>query len=375
MLCDSGYHVVVADQRVFPRDKVCGDALIADAIGAMMILGIDGPITREAWRGEELRLYAPDGRHVALRGAFACLPRERFDALLLDAARTAGAAFVTGTAIAPLLDGLRVIGARLRMDGGEVDVRARFTILATGANATALDAFGLAAAKKPDSVAGRAYFEVPGEVAARIRHLTIAYDRDWCPGYGWVFPGPGNRFNVGVGLFAHRGDRGRLREFFDVFCRRFETAAAVVQSGKPISEFRGAPLRSGLKLAHFGRAGLLAAGEAIGTTYAATGEGIGKAMESGLMAAVLIAEALAGERPADGLEHAYRREFRRRFDRRYRAYDMALRWAASPWLLNLLAKRATGGRFLREELEALIAERGDARALFSLPGLVKALLR
>jgi hypothetical protein len=43
--------------------------------------------------------------------------------------------------------------------------------------------------------------------------------------------------------------------------------------------------------------------------------------------------------------------------------------------LNLLAARAGRGGFVRRELEAFIAERGDAAALFSKRGLVKALTR
>ena len=375
MLSDSGHDVVVADRRAFPRDKVCGDGLISDALGALMILGIRDRIESEAWHGSELRVYAPGGRHVSLRGEFAALPRARLDALLLEAAIETGARFVPGmTAVGPLMDGDRVAGGRFKSDAGEVTVRARFTILATGANTVALDAFGLPTTKKPDAVAGRVYYEAPPDVAARVRHLTIAYDGDWCPGYGWIFPAPGNRFNVGVGLFTGAAP-ARLREFWDVFRKRFPPAAALIDVSTPLGEFHGAPMRSGLHQPRFGRPGLLAAGEAVSATYSATGEGIGKAMESGMLAAVLVADALAGQRAGEGLEEIYGNEFRRRFQRRYDAYGVAQRWAASPWLLNLLAQRASAGRFVRSELEALVSERGDARALFSLPGLLKALVR
>jgi flavin-dependent dehydrogenase len=190
-----------------------------------------------------------------------------------------------------------------------------------------------------------------------------------------VFPGPGNRFNIGVGLFPGGAAGTRLREFWEVFRRRFPPAATLIEASTPLSEFRGAPLRSGLQQEQFGRAGMLAAGEAMATSYSATGEGIGKAMESGMLAAVLISESLTGARPAAGLEEAYRDAFRTRFLPRYRAYHVAQRWARSPRILDLLARRAAAGRFVRAELEALIAERGDAGALFSVRGLLKALVR
>ncbi len=48
----------------------------------------------------------------------------------------------------------------------DVLVRARVTLLATGANATVINAFGLRAPLKPNAVAGRAYFDVPDHLAA-----------------------------------------------------------------------------------------------------------------------------------------------------------------------------------------------------------------
>jgi len=373
VLATAGHHVLLADQRAFPRDKVCGDALIPDALNALQVLGVAEDIRREAWHGRELRLYAPNRRYIALQGEFACLPRERLDDILLGSARHAGALFVHGAATEPLLDGTRVAGARLKTSDSEHEVRARFTILASGANATTVDAFGLAGPAKPEAVAGRAHYQAPLDLAREFDHLVIAYDRTWCPGYGWIFPAPAGRFNVGVCLFGGSAAHGRLHQFFDAFRSSFPPAARLLRESMCVRQFRGAPIRSGLGQMSFGRSGLLAAGEAVASTYPATGEGIGKAMESGVLAAEMIGEALRGRRTADGLEHAYRTEFQQRFAGRYRAYRVAQRWAASPTLLNLLAWRAKTGNYMQTQLEGLVAERGDADDLFSATGLLKAL--
>ena len=142
-----------------------------------------------------------------------------------------------------------------------------------------------------------------------------------------------------------------------------------------MTEFRGAPLRTGLHGATLGRPGLLALGDAAAMTYPATGEGIGKAMQSGLLAARLVSAALAGAAPTETVHRAYDAEFRRRFATRYRAYWTVQAWSSRPWLLNLLASRANAGRFVRRELEALIAETGNPLRLFSVPGLVRAICR
>jgi len=374
-LARAGVRTVLVDQRVFPRDKVCGDGLISDALGAVTTLGVHEAVAREATPGAELHVYPPFGRHVALRGPFACLPRERLDTILSDAALAAGAHRAFGvTATAVLEEGDRVAGARLAVGKTSVDVRAPVTLLATGANATALKTFGLRASMQPAAVAGRAYYEAPPDLVARFPSLIIGYDREWCPGYGWSFPSPGNRFNIGVGLFTQRSSERRLRDFWEIFTSRFPPAVEILRASRPVTPFRGAPLRTAMAGASFGRTGLLAVGEAASLTYAATGEGIGKAMESGIMAARHVEDVLAGRQPIAALHQRYETEFKQAFAFRYRAYSVAQSWAASPLILSLLAARTNAGSFARQELEDLIAERGDARKLFSKRGLLKAVL-
>ncbi|HXH24320.1 MAG TPA: geranylgeranyl reductase family protein [Vicinamibacterales bacterium] len=375
-LARTGLRVVLVDQHAFPRDKVCGDGLIGDALGALDTLGLSAAVAARAAHATALQVYAPGGRSVPLSGTFACIPRLELDALLVDAAAEAGASVAApATAVGAVDEGGRVRGARIVAGRREQRVEAAFTLLATGANPHVLTAFGLDAPPRPDAVAGRAYFEVPPDLAARQAHLTIAYDRPWCPGYGWIFPGPGGRCNVGVGLFAASGRAPSLRASWNDFTTRFPPAAEIVRRGRQLSPFRGAPMRTGLRGAAFGRPGLLVIGEAAATTYPATGEGIGKALESALLAAGFVEAALGGRSPAESLHHRYGGEFRRRFSPRYSAYRIAQAWASSPLLLDVLAARAGEGTFVRSELEALIGEREGAGRLFSLRGLLAALVR
>jgi flavin-dependent dehydrogenase len=216
---------------------------------------------------------------------------------------------------------------------------------------------------------------VPSAVAEQHPQLSIVYERSLCPGYGWIFPGPGCRYNVGVGFFSGgRSDTPSLRELWARFTTRFRPAAELVARSEAITEFRGAPLRIGLQGATLGRRRLLVLGDAAAMTYPATGEGIGKAMESGLLAARLIGHSLRGDSDPELTHRAYDSEFRRQFATRYQAYWTAQTWSSRPWLLNLLAARANRGRFVRRELEALIAETGNPLRLLSVRGLVRAVL-
>jgi flavin-dependent dehydrogenase len=100
--------------------------------------------------------------------------------------------------------------------------------------------------------------------------------------------------NVGVGLFLVDGITGdNLKALFQRFLESCDHVREIMRDARPLSEVRGAPLRCSLSGAKPVSDGLLLAGETIGTTYALSGEGIGKAMESGRLAAVAAAEALA----------------------------------------------------------------------------------
>ena len=375
-LARAGYRVALVDREAFPRDKTCGDGLIPDALGALDTMGLRAAIAREAIDARALHVVAPSGESFRLAGTFLCLPRLRLDALLVAAAVDAGATLLPPmSALGPLEADGWVRGARFHAAAGESEVSARVTLLATGANATVTRAFGLPTPLKPNAVAGRAYFQVPLSVAEQHPQLSIVYERSICPGYGWIFPGPGCRYNLGVGFFSDgRGDTPSLRDLWVRFTTRFRPAAELLARSEPLTEFRGAPLRIGLHGATLGRPGALVLGDAAAMTYPATGEGIGKAMESGLLAARLLVDSLRGGRALESVHHAYDSEFRRQFATRYRAYWTAQAWSSRPWLLNLLASRANRGRFVRRELEALIAETGNPLRLFSVGGLVRAVL-
>ena len=374
-LARAGRRVALVDREAFPRDKTCGDGLIPDSLGALDAMGLRDAVTREAVAPRALHIVAPSGESVPLRGKFLCLPRLRFDALLLDAAVSAGAEMMAPmSALAPIEDAGRVCGARFRPSSlSEAhEIRAPFTLLATGANATVTTAFGLPTPLKPNAVAGRVYFEVPRDLAERHPHLLIVYERSLCPGYGWIFPGPERRYNVGVGVFSDgRGGTPSLRSLWEQFTTRFAPVAELVARSRALTAFRGAPLRTGLHGATLGRPGLLVLGDAAAMTYPSTGEGIGKAMESGLLAARLVDQAFGSASLPDAVHRTYDVEFRRQFARRYQAYRTAQAWSSRPWLLNLLARRANAGRFVRRELEALIAEEGNPLTLFSVKGAIR----
>lgn len=376
-LSQSGLRVLLVDRATFPRDKVCGDALIPDALAALARLGLDAQIAARARRLDGVHILAPNQRTVVVPGPCACLPRRELDECLRRTAVERGVRFEAGWhADGPLRNpGGTVAGAAFRSaEGDRVLVHAPITVLATGAAAVPLTQFGVCERTTASATAARFYIQTDEAFARDVRHLTLSYDRTICPGYGWIFPGPDAVFNVGIGYFhdARRPPPDRnVRTLLDRFLARVPLAAALVRHGKPLTSLKGAPLRTTLCGARLAEPGLMVVGEAAGTTYGFSGEGIGKAMESGMIAARCIAES---PDPATAPAR-YAAAIRSAFGDRFRAYRTAQDWLGHPTLMNLLAWRARRGRFVTAQLEGLFQETTDPRTLFSPLGMARALLR
>jgi menaquinone-9 beta-reductase len=382
-LARHGIDVVLVDQHAFPRDKVCGDGLIPDAHAALARLGVLDEVMARARRVRHVRAVGPRGGFVDVPGSLAVLPRRELDHLLCHAAVRAGAKMFAPARFESLLTDAqgRVNGARLRGTQGPRDIHAQHVVLATGASAPALVAAGMCERRVPSCMALRGYVRHPG-MAGRITELEVVWHRRLRPGYGWIFPCPDGVFNIGVGVVnSHRAasdGRGamrdvNLRDLFAAFCEVHGPARELMQGGSLLGEPKGAPLRCTLEGARFARPGLLVTGEAAGATYTFTGEGIGKAMETALLAAEAL---LAARRESQGdaaLAARYEAALAA-LKPRYALYEQANRVNEHPWLADLVVWRARRSERLMQRLSGVLNETSNPGNLFSLKGIARLVL-
>ncbi|MEZ4393586.1 MAG: hypothetical protein R3A48_21165, partial [Polyangiales bacterium] len=225
------------------------------------------------------RDYGASGRIV---------PRLSLDALLVDAARRAGAEVVEGVRVREaIVEGGRAVG--VRTDAGERDARA--ILAADGPGSIAWRAAGGAHPRgRGLAISATAYFEgvSPGPDARCSEHW---FDPSLPDGYGWIFPEVEGVQNVGVYLRmdGYHAAGLPLRRLFDDFLarhpERFARARRVgaVRSWQlPLSALRSPSLP----------VGMLALGDAGRHVDPLTGEGIWQALRSGVVAAELCEAAL-----------------------------------------------------------------------------------
>ena len=310
-LAQQGLDVMLLEKSSFPREKICGDGLTPRAVKSLVEMGIDtteagGFIRNRGLRiiGGKVKIELPWPELATYPDYGLVRPRLDFDELLARAAQQAGARLqersnVTG----PALDEAgRVVGvtAKVGPDKVETTYRAPIVVAADGSSARLGLQLGLAKRDdRPMGVAVRRYFESPRHDDDMLESwLELrAPNGDLLPGYGWVFGVGDGTSNVGLGIL-NTTKAWQDTDYKKLLARwtgsmpgewQFDEAHAT-------GPVRGGALPMGFnRQPHYTR-GLLLVGDSAGAVNPFNGEGIAYAMESGRLAAEVIAQALA--RPA-----------------------------------------------------------------------------
>jgi geranylgeranyl reductase family protein len=308
VLARGGARVALVDKAKFPRDKACGDLVGPRGVQLLTDLGI---AVHGAIAVGDMNVIGPTTRRVRLPcfpgrtypGHALALPRVDFDAALHEVAVAGGAEAFVDRATEPLWDDGGLDGFSL---ANGTELRADIIIGADGASSRVAAAGNLV---DPTRVlwgfAVRAYVDEHVD----LPHIVLWERTPWraFPGYGWMFPGPDGRANLGLGLgtlSTRDGAATAVREL-----------PAFVGTLRGLGLLRGpAPVRTlggWLKLGMVGtnpaRGRVLLVGDAAGLVNPLQGEGISQAMTSGRAAgeAVLADPAHAARRYRAYLTNTY----------------------------------------------------------------------
>jgi geranylgeranyl reductase family protein len=313
VLARGGARVLLLDRVGFPRDKACGDLLSPRAFGLLTELGIGlggtlraGDMRLIGLSGHELLLPCPVSRTLPPHGL--AVPRLALDDTVLREAVRAGAAFRRGDLrrMGGLEQGARVFELA---DGSRA--RTSFVVGADGAHSTVGELGRLVVADEVIWAFALRYY-----VEAEVDLPTIVYlardDTRPVPGYGWLFPGPEGRANLGVGvaLGQRRAGAYLALELVPGFAERLRELGML--GGERLEARRGGWLKLALAGTIPARDGILLVGDAAALVNPLQGEGVAEAMMSGRAAAEAI---LAGS----NAEATYRRYLKRVFADDYAA--------------------------------------------------------
>jgi menaquinone-9 beta-reductase len=207
-LAAAGVDTLLLDRAYFPRDKVCGDFVGPSALAELGTLGIPvaeiertNLIRRAGFVLDGDRLSEYDLRTIdGLPNFGRVIPRIQLDAMILQAARRAGARLREGVTVTNFASSNGAGVVMFRAEGREGSLRARLVVGADGS--TSVVARSLRGARHPraDSmIAVRGYSEGP---IGGLDCCDLYLNGDSFPGYYWVFPVGEHIANVGIGMLA-----------------------------------------------------------------------------------------------------------------------------------------------------------------------------
>jgi menaquinone-9 beta-reductase len=306
-LASAGLDVLLLEKSEFPREKVCGDGLTPRAVKQLVAMGIDiaperGWIRNHGLRiiGGGMRLEMPWPDLSSFPSYGLVRPRQDFDEVLARAAQKAGARLHEATTVTePLRDERtgRVVGVSTK-DGRSF--HAPLTIVADGNSSRLSLALGWRRREdRPMGVAYRRYFRSPRHADDWLESWLELWDGPkgegrLLPGYGWIFGVGDGTSNVGLGILNTSDAFGKTdyRAMLDRWVSSLPPEWGFVEDNAT-APTRGAALPMAFNRKPHYADGVLLVGDAGGMVNPMNGEGIAYAMESGRLAAEVIAQALA----------------------------------------------------------------------------------
>lgn len=305
-LARHGLHPVIVERKHFPREKTCGDGLTPRAVKQIDDMGLSKQLEqfhrydglRATAHGKALELHWPSHPIYPQHGYV--VRRRDLDAMVALNAQGSGAILLQGhEALSPILDNGRLLGAVvIDHDTNETfEIRAKFVVIADGANSRFGRALGTARTKAwPYGTAIRTYWQSPRHAEPWIESALDVKDRQGnsMPGYGWIFPVGDGTINIGVGLLS------TFKKFKDVNTTHLlDSYAHMVADSWGINPDQPECKATSGKIPMGGSVGpkvgvnFLVIGDAAGSVNPFNGEGIDYAYETARMAASVLNDALA----------------------------------------------------------------------------------
>jgi geranylgeranyl reductase family protein len=380
-LARGGGRVLLVDRAKFPRDKCCGDGLTTGALRRLDTLGLDQRDIASFRPIDELAVRSPSGRTVRLPfreapGVFAAVARRSdLDFALVGLARRRGAHVREETrCVGAVGDGDGSV--RLTFDDGSA-THARYVVAADGAwspirrmlTPLVADRPAHPIARRAEWIAFRTYATGARPEAAQC--LWVWFDADLLPGYGWSFPLADGTVNLGICVRRRAG--ALLATLWESTLNSPFVASLVGPDAVLEAPARAWPIPAGIDgtaLASLGGR-VLFVGDAACAADPFTGEGVGQALATGVLAAQAIADAAPS--PATVAER-YRAGVRRSLGRDH----LLARWCrgifSAPLGARVTLRIVDGGDFMRRNVARWLFE-DYPRAIVVTPGAWPAAVR
>ena len=379
---------VLIEKNTFPREKICGDALsgkVPHIIRRLSpeILGRFESVCKPL-HSHGIQFIAP-GDHVfdvpfihdfdpeihPIPGY--TLNREVFDDFMLTEVKSASSESV--------LEGEEVSKVVHSEEGFLIktasrEIRAKLLVDASGNRAD----FYVSYHKPPSSpkktaLAVRTYYKGVSELHPQ-NFIELYFLEDVLPGYFWLFPLPGGKVNVGVGI---RKDvvlkkKLNLSVVMDEIISSHPIIAPRFKDAKQLGKVKAHPLPLGFPRFRISGNGYMLAGDAAHLVDPLTGEGVGNALYSGYIAAEQAIDCLNEDRFDAGFMKAYDNRVKRVLGKEMKISANFQRMLKYPRMVKWIARRADGNKHIPGLMSSMFTDLDHRKKLLNPIFVIRVLL-
>jgi geranylgeranyl reductase family protein len=375
---------VVLDKDQFPRDKVCGDAcsgktalvinranpdwlteILADADSFLPSWGI----TFVAPNGKALDIPFSPNRTKDTKAPGFTTPRLVLDNFLFQKMTSPHCTIFQNAQVKDIVTENGMVTVTMRHQEQSYTITAPVIVGADGDKSMVRKKYiNENESGKAYAVGLRAYYSgISGLHSDNF--IELHFLPEMLPGYLWIFPLPNGMSNVGVGILSERvrDKKINLREQMLYAIQNNPQIAPRFAGAKLESKIQGWGLPLGMERQPLSGNHFMLTGDAACLIDPFSGEGIGNALYSGMLAAAAIKEAIAENNySAAFLKTAYDDVFYKRIGDELKISATLQRLCKYPWLFNFVVNKAYKSASLRNTISCMFTDM-DLREQLSKP--------
>jgi len=388
-LSKAGIHHIILEKDTFPRDKICGDAcsgktafvlrkanpafldeIFSDANRFMPSFGV----TFAAPNGKSIDIPFALDKMVEGRPPGFTTPRLQFDNFLFEKLKSPFATILQGITIKDLQqdDAGFHITYQDKSDGlaaTDKTIKAQLLIGADGDK-------GMSRKKllqdnlvtKTSAIGLRAYYDGVTGMHEK-NYIELHFLNEVLPGYFWIFPLPNGQANIGIGMESEvvRKKKINLRALMLKAINENPNIKHRFANATLTDKIYGWGLPMGVEKTQVSGHRFMVIGDAASLIDPFTGEGIGNALFSGMLAAEAIEKAFAlNQFDAAFFQENYGDVLFRRIGAELKLSYTMQKLVRFPWLFNLVVNKANKSPSLQKTISSMFADL-DMRALLRKP--------
>ena len=373
-LTKAGIHHIILEKEIFPRDKICGDACSGKT--AFVLRKANPEWLNEVFLNKDKNLAchgvvfaSPNGKALTIPFSPVNIPANHapgfmttrlvFDNFLFEKIPSPFVKIFQQASVKKTERNNKMVKVSFTQHGKNYEINAPLIIGADGDKSIIRKTFmNNQIADKAYCVGLRAYYKgVTG--FHENGYIELHFLPEVLPGYLWIFPLPNGMANVGIGMLSDRirEKKINLREEMLNALKNNPNIKHRFTNAVATEKIQGWGLPMCIKREAISGDHFLLTGDAASLIDPFTGEGIGNALYSGMLAAFAIEELLKARKyDAAFIKEKYDDVLYKRIGDELKMSALLQRLSRYPWLFNFVVKKAHKSHTLNTALTSMFTD-------------------